>query len=156
MFLARLARCCIKSCTSCTKNEAFLARYEKSCKDLAKNCKIIFLQDFDSNLARRLSYNFFLQGFCNCKIFLHLARNSSFLVQDLQDMCKIYCKILQCKSCKKNTCKICIFLAQLRSYSYVATNLIGTKNSYLQLFTQVAISMLAFWMHGCISLLLYL
>ena len=36
---------------SCTKNEAFLARYKKSCKNIAKNIhKVIFLQDFDQIL----------------------------------------------------------------------------------------------------------
>ena len=49
-------------------------------KILIKSCKKIILQFF---LAR------FLQD------FFHLARKASFLVQDLQDMCKIQCKILQ-------------------------------------------------------------
>ena len=44
IFLARLARSCTKSCKCCTKNEAFLARYEKVCKNLARKiCKINFL-----------------------------------------------------------------------------------------------------------------
>ena len=60
-----------KSCKSCTKKEAFLARYKTFCKIFArKKCKIVFLQFF---LAR------FLQD------LLYLARKASFLLQDLQD-----------------------------------------------------------------------
>ena len=61
------------------------------------SCKKIILQFF---LAR------FLQD------FLYLARNASFLVQDLQDMCKIYCKILQVLQEK--------YLQDIASYIFLA------------------------------------
>ena len=58
------------SCKCCTKNEAFLARYKKSCKNLArKNCKIIFLQDIikilQDNYLAKFSCKIFLQDACN-------------------------------------------------------------------------------------------
>ena len=93
IFLARLARSCTKSCKSCTKNEAFPARYEKSCKNLARKiCKIIFLQDLIKILQKPYLANF------SCKVlarFFTSCKKSLFLVQDLQDMCKISRKILQ-------------------------------------------------------------
>ena len=42
----------------------------------------VFLQDIKWNLARKLSYDFFLQK--PCKIFIS-TRKASFIVQDLQD-----------------------------------------------------------------------
>ena len=72
---------------SCTKNEAFLARYEKSCKNLARKiCRISFLQNFHQILQENYLTTF------SCKFlarFLYLARKASILVQDLQDMCKM-------------------------------------------------------------------
>ena len=58
-----------KSCKPCTKNEAFLARYEESCK---KNLQDNFLARFWSNLQENY-------------LTVFLARKASFLVQDLQD-----------------------------------------------------------------------
>ena len=80
IFLARLARSCTKSCKSCTKNETFLARYEKSCKNLARKfCKIIFLQDFDHTLQENyltiLSCKILARIFVSCKkSFIFSAR----------------------------------------------------------------------------------
>ena len=50
-------------------------------KNLArKNCKIIFLKDMIKILQENYLANF------SCKIFYILARKTSFLVQDLQDL----------------------------------------------------------------------
>ena len=93
-FLQDLARFCIKSCKSSTNNEAFLARYKKTCKNLIrKNFKIIFLQDFDHILQRNYV---FPQDSCKlCKnsfIFsARLARYVQELVQDLANL-RISCK----------------------------------------------------------------
>ena len=87
-----LARSYTKSCKSCTKNEAFLARYQKSCKNLARqSCNIIFLQDFDlilqDNYLTIISYKILAKFFVSCKksfIFsARLARYVQDLVQDL-------------------------------------------------------------------------
>ena len=53
---------------------------------------MIFLQDFDQILQENY-LTFFLESFL--QDVLYLARKASFLVENLQDMCKIYCKILQ-------------------------------------------------------------
>ena len=86
-FFARLARSCTKLCKCCAKNETFLARSKKSCKNLTrKKCKTIFLQDLIKILQENHLAIFparFLQD------ILYFARKASFLVQDLQDMCKI-------------------------------------------------------------------
>ena len=93
------------SCNSCTKNEAFLARYKTFCKNLArKNCKIVFLQDLIKILQENYLANFsckILARFCiSCKkSFIFNARLARFIARS-------------CKSCKKNTCKIWIFLAR--------------------------------------------
>ena len=55
------------SCKSCAKNEAFLSRY--------KNLAMI--------LQEKLQDNFLV------RFFLNLARKTSLLVKDLQDICKI-------------------------------------------------------------------
>ena len=92
-FLARLARSCTKSCKSCTKNEAFLARYEKSCKNLARKfCKIIFLQDFDHILQQNyftiFSCKILARFFISCKkSFIFSARLADF-VQDLASLAR--------------------------------------------------------------------
>ena len=76
-----------KSCKSCSKNEAFLARYEKSCKNLAtKNCKIIFLQDLikilQENYLAKFSCKILARFFVSCKkSFIFSARLARF-VQD--------------------------------------------------------------------------
>ena len=61
IFLARLAISCAKSCKSCTKHEVFLARYKKSCKNLARNnCKVVFLQDLIKILKENDLPNFYM------------------------------------------------------------------------------------------------
>ena len=97
-----LARSCTKSCKSCTKNEAFLAR---------KICKIIFMQDFDQILQENYLTIF------SCKIlarFFISCKKSFILSERLARFCIRSCKscIRSCKSCKKNTCKFWIFLAR--------------------------------------------
>ena len=78
VFFARLARSCTKSCESCTKNEAFLARYEESWKNLARKiCSIIFLRDFDQILQE-----IYLTVFLARKVFIFSAR----LVRYVQDL----------------------------------------------------------------------
>ena len=76
-FLARF-------CKSCTKNEAFLARYKRSCKNLArKNCKIVFLQD----LIKLLQENYLVKFSCKILARVFVSCKKSFiLVQDLQDL----------------------------------------------------------------------
>ena len=97
IFLARLARSCTKSCKSCTKNEAFLARYKLSCK---KKCEIIFLQDLIEVLQENCLAIFSCKIFISCKkSFIFSARLTRFSARS-------------CKSCKKNTCKICVFPAR--------------------------------------------
>ena len=68
-------------CKLCTKNEAFLARYEKSCKKILQDsyfsCKILIIS------CKKIILQFFLARFL--QDFSYLARNTSFLMQDLQD-----------------------------------------------------------------------
>ena len=76
------------SCKSCTKNEAFLARYEKSCKNLARKiCKIIFLQDFDQILQENyltiFSCKILARFFISCKKSLIFSARLARYVQDL-------------------------------------------------------------------------
>ena len=87
------------------KMKLFLSRYEKSCKNLARKfCKIVFLQEFDhilqENYLTNFSCKFLARFFVSCKkSFIFSARLARFSARS-------------CKSCKKNTCKICIFLAR--------------------------------------------
>ena len=67
-FFERLARSCTKSCKSCAKSEAFLAR---------KNCKIIFVLDFIKILQEKLNILQFV-----------LARYVRDLVQDLANLAR--------------------------------------------------------------------
>ena len=105
IFLARFARSCTKSCKSCTKNEAFLARYEKSSKTLARKiCKIIILQGLikilQENYPATFSCKILARFFISCKkSFIFSVRLARFRARS-------------CKSCKKETCKIWIFLAR--------------------------------------------
>ena len=111
------------SCKSGGKNEAFLARYKKSCKIFARKDSKNFLARFDNNLATKLSCNFVLQDFCNVftsckKSFILSARlNARF-----------------CKFCRKNTCKTCIFLARPFLLSCIVeclTNCMGFKSHHI-------------------------
>ena len=108
-FSGKTCKICIKSCKTCTKNEAFLARIENFAlilQELArKNCKISFLPDFNHILQ------FFLASTCkisarffnSCKkSFIFSARLARFLQDLAQDLA----------TCKKNACKTCIFLAR--------------------------------------------
>ena len=78
---------------SCTKNEAFLARYKKSCKKLArKYCKMNFLQDLikvlQENYLRIFSCKILARVFISCKkSFIFSARLARFNARS-------------CKSCK--------------------------------------------------------
>ena len=85
-FLARLARSCTKSCKYCTKNEAFLARYIKSCnlaRILQEKCKVIFLQDLikllQENYLANFSFKTLARFFISCKkSFIFSARLARF------------------------------------------------------------------------------
>ena len=84
---------------------------------LARNIQILqtfFLQE-TWKILQEHSYNNF-----SCKIlarFLYLVRKALLLVQDLQDTCKIWCKVLQ--TLQENTCKIWIFLARWFLLGYI-------------------------------------
>ena len=105
IFLARLARSCTKSCKSCTKQEAFLARYEKSCKNLARKiCKIIFLQDFDQILQENyltiFSYKILARFFVSCKkSFIFSARLARYVQDLVQDLASLARKLLARFAC---------------------------------------------------------
>ena len=81
-----------KSCKSCTKNEAFLARYKKSLKNLARqfSCKIVIKS------CKKIILQFFLEDFCMSFYILHknfifsarLARYVQYLVQDLANLAR--------------------------------------------------------------------
>ena len=93
------------SCKSCTKNEAFLERWKKSCKILArKNCKIIFLQD----LIKILQENYLADFSCKIltRFFISYKKSFNFSARLASYSAK------SCKSYKKTTCKIWIFLAR--------------------------------------------
>ena len=100
-FLARLARSCTKSCKSCTKNEAFLARYKMSCKNLARKfCKIIFLQDLDHILQENyftiFSCKILARFFVSCKkSFIFSARLARYVQDLVQDLASLVRKYLQ-------------------------------------------------------------
>ena len=82
IFLARLARSCTKSYKSCTKNEAFVARYEKSCNNpTTKIRKTILLQDFHQILQENyhnFSCKILARYFISCKKFYILQENLRF------------------------------------------------------------------------------
>ena len=66
------------NCKTCTKNEAFRARYRNLAR---KNCKINFLQDM-IKILQEIIIAIFLVRFL--QDFSYPARKASFLVQDLQ------------------------------------------------------------------------
>ena len=97
------------SCKSCTKNEAFLAKHKKSCKNLARKiCKIIFLQELDQilqeNYLTTFSCKILARFLISCKkSFIFSARLSRYvqdLVQDLASLARKYLQDLHI-SCKK-------------------------------------------------------
>ena len=60
---------------SCTKDEAFLTRYEKSCKNLArKDCKILSLQDSNKILQENCLATFLQASSYLAKNFIFSAR----------------------------------------------------------------------------------
>ena len=84
-FLAGLVRSCTDFACLALKMK-LSCKILQSCKNLTrKNCKIIFLQDFDQILQVRI---LFLAKFLQLRSFIS-CKKASFLVQDLQDMCKI-------------------------------------------------------------------
>ena len=86
-------------------NEAFLTRYKKSCKNLArKNCKIIFLQD----LIKILQENYLANFSCKVLARFFISYKKSFIFS--AKLARFSAR--SCNSCKKNTCKIWIFLAR--------------------------------------------
>ena len=104
--------CCFPSKNRLARNIQILQVF--FLQDLAQNLASfalkmkLFLQDM-KNLARKLSYNFFLQDFC--EIFCILQEKLHFsarLARFVQDQLSTR----SCKSCKNNICKICIFLAR--------------------------------------------
>ena len=116
IFLTRLARSCTKSCTNLVSLALKMKLFLQDIKNLArilharKNCKIIFFQDLIKILQENYLANF------SCKIlagFFTSCKKSFIFSARLTRFCA--------RSCKNNTCKICIFLARrflLHAYYY--------------------------------------